>query len=327
MMKLPRRQFLHLAMAFAVAPAFPRVAAAESYPSRPITMIVPFPAGGGTDVVARILAERMKESLGQRIIIENVSGAGGSIGTGRVALAKPDGYTIQLGYTSTHVLNGAFYSLPYDVLNDFEPILSVATTPTILFARKAMPANNLNELIAWLKANPNRAAAGIFSPGGNLLFAMLQKEIGTQFTLVPYRGAAPAMQDVVAGQIDMYFDTPVPLPLVRAGSIKAYAVTGDTRLTAAPDTPTFAEMGLPALSSSIWYGFFAPKGTSKHIIGKLNAAAAGALADPAARSRIADLGMDIVPRERQTPEALAALVKADAAKWWPLMKEFGIKAE
>ena len=326
-MKLPRRKFLQFAGAATVAPTFLRVAAAESYPSRPITMIVPFPAGGGTDVVARILAERMKESLGQRIIIENVSGAGGSIGTGRVALAKPDGYTIQLGYTSTHVLNGAFYSLPYDVLNDFEPILPVTTTSAVLFARKAMPANNLNELMAWLKGNPNRAAAGIFSPGGNLLFAMLQKEIGTQLTFVPYRGAAPALQDLLAGQIDMYFDTPLPLPLVRAGSIKAYAITGDTRLMAAPDIPTFAELGLPALSSSPWYGFFAPKGTPKHIIGKINAAAAGALADPAARSRIADLGMDIVPRERQTPEALAALQKADAEKWWPLIKAFGIKAE
>jgi tripartite-type tricarboxylate transporter receptor subunit TctC len=324
-MKLPRRQFLHLAMGAAVAPAFSRSAAAESYPSRPITMIVPFPAGGGLDVVARILAERMKESLGQPIMIENVSGAGGSIGTGRVALAKPDGYTIQIGYTSTHVLNGAFYSLPYDILNDFEPILPVATSPSVLFARKAMPANNFNELIAWLKVN--RAAAGIFSPLGNLVFAMLQKEIGTQLTLVPYRGGAPALQDLVAGQIDMYFDSPVPLPLVRAGSIKAYAVTGDTRLMAAPDAPTFAEVGLPALSYSFWYGFFAPRDTSKHIIGKLNAAAAGALADPVARSRIADLGMDVVPRERQTPEALAALVKADAAKWWPLIKEFGIKAE
>jgi tripartite-type tricarboxylate transporter receptor subunit TctC len=326
-MKLPRRTFLQLAGAAAVAPAFSRAATAQTYPSRPITIIVPWPAGGGADVVARLLAERMKESLGQSIIIENITGASGSISVGRLARAKPHGYTIDLGHQSPHALNAALYSLPYDVLNDFEPISPVVTIPLVLFARKTMPANDLNELVIWLKANPNKAAAGIYATGGHLLNAIIQKETGTQFTLVPYRGAAPAMQDLVAGQIDMYFDSLVPLPLVRAGSIKAYAVTGDTRLAAASDIPTFAEMGLPAVSYSSWFGFFAPKGTPKDIIGKLNAAAVGALADPAARSRITDLGMDIPPRERQTPEALGALVKADAEKWWPLIKEFGIKAE
>jgi tripartite-type tricarboxylate transporter receptor subunit TctC len=326
-MKLPRRTFLQFAGAAVAAPALSGVATAQTYPSRPITMIVPFPAGGATDVVARILAERMKESLGQPIIIENVTGANGNIGVGRLARAKPDGYTIDLGHNGPHGLNAALYSLPYDVLNDFEPISPVATIPAVLFARKTMPAKDLAELIAWLKANPNRAAAGFYSAGTNLLFAMLQREIGTQLTFVPYRGAAPAMQDLVAGQIDMYFDALTPLPLMRAGSIKAYVVTGDTRLAQAPDIPTFAEMGLPAASFSGWNGFFAPGGTPKDIIGKLNAAAVGALADPAVRSRIADLGMDVFPRERQTPEALGALVKADAKKWWPLIKEFGIKAE
>jgi tripartite-type tricarboxylate transporter receptor subunit TctC len=326
-MKLPRRKFLQLAGAAAVAPVLSRVATAQTYPSRPITMIVPFPAGGGTDVVARLLAERMKESLGQPIIVENVSGANGSIGVGRLARAKPDGYTIDLGHQSPHALNAALYSLPYDVLTDFEPISPVVTIPFVLFARKTMPANDLNELIAWLRANPDKASAGIITTGVHLITAILQKEIGTQFTFVPYRGAAPAMQDLVAGQIDMYFDSLVPLPLVRAGSIKAYAATGDTRLAAAPDIPTLAEMGLPAVSHSSWLRFFAPRGTPKDIIGKLNAAAVGALADPAARSRIADLGMDILPRDRQTPEALGALVKADAKKWWPLIKELGIRAE
>ena len=190
-----------------------------------------------------------------------------------------------------------------------------------------MPANDLNELVIWLKANPNKAAAGIYAPGGHLIFAIIQKETGTQFTIVPYRGAAPAVQDLVAGQIDLHLDSLVALPLLQAGSIKAYAVTGDTRLAAAPDIPTFAEMGLPAVSYSSWFGFFAPRGTPKEIIDKLNAAVVGALADPAARSRIADLGMDIPPPERQTPDALAALVKADTKKWWPLIKELGIRAE
>ena len=191
----------------------------------------------------------------------------------------------------THVLNGAFYSLPYDVLNDFAPISPLVTVPYVLFARKTMPAKDLNELIAWLKANPNKASAGITSVGYRLLAAFFQKETGTQFALVPYRGGAPAMQDLVAGQIDLLFGTPDQLPLMRAGSIKAYAVTSDTRLALAPDIPTFAEMGLPALSYSAWFGLFAPKGTPKDIIGKLNAAAVEALADPAVRSRLVDLGI------------------------------------
>jgi tripartite-type tricarboxylate transporter receptor subunit TctC len=279
-------------------------------------------------VVARILAERMRGSLGQPIIIENVSGANGSIGIGRVARARPDGYTIDLGNQAGHVLNGAFYSLPYDVLNDFEPISPIVTIPLVLFARKTIPANDLNELIAWLKANPNKASAG--SSGSfilDLVATRFQKETGTRFTLVPYRGTAPAMQDLAAGQIDLVLDTPIQLQLARGGSIKAYAVTSDTRFATASDIPTFAEMGLPALSFSTWWAFFAPRGTPKDIIGKLNAAGVEALADPAVRSRFADLGLEIFPRERQTPEALGALVKADVEKWWPLIKELGIKAE
>jgi tripartite-type tricarboxylate transporter receptor subunit TctC len=326
-MKLPRRTFLQLAGAAAVAPAFSRAATAQTYPSRPITMIVPYPAGGGTDVVARLLAERMRESLGQPVIVENVSGADGSVGLGRAVRARPDGYTLDLANQSAHVLNGALYSLPYDVLNDFEPISPVVTFPLVLFVRKMMPAKDLNELVIWLKANPNKAAAAIYTAASHLVTALFQKETGTQFALVPYRGAAPAEQDLAGGHIDMLFDSLVPLPLLRAGSIKAYAVTGDMRLEAASDIPTFAEMGLPAVSYSGWFSFFAPRGTPKDIIGKLNAAAVGALADPAVRSRVADIGMDIPPRERQTPEALRALVKADAEKWWPLIKELGIRAE
>src|SRR5258707_783338 len=327
-MKLPRRTFLQLAGAAAVAPAFSRAATAESYPSRPITMIVPGQAGVSLDVVARLLAERMKESLRQTITIENVSGADGSIGTGRIARAKPDGYTIGLGITSTHVLNGALHSLPYDVVNDFSPISPLVTVRVALFASQTTPAKDLNELIAWLKAHPNKASAGINTTFLHLTAALFQKETGTQFILVPYRGGPSALQDLVAGKIDLFFQVPdLPLPQLRAGSIKAYAVAGDTRSPLAPDVPTFGEMGLPALSFSGWYGLFAPKGTPKEIIERLNAAIVEALADPAARSRLADLGMEIFPRDRQTPEALAALQKADADKWWPLIKELGIKAE
>jgi tripartite-type tricarboxylate transporter receptor subunit TctC len=326
-MKLPRRAFLQLAGAAAVAPAFSPVATAQTYPNRPISMIVAFPAGGPNDAVGRVVAERMRASLGQAVIIENVSGANGSIGTGRVARAKPDGYTIQEATISTHMLNGAVYSLPYDVLNDFAAVSPWGHLRGMLFGRKALPCKDLNELIAWLKANPNKASAGITTTSVHLLTAFFQKESGTQLTFVPYRGAAPAMQDLVAGQIDLLFQAPDLLPLVRAGSLKAYAVAGDTRSSLAPDVPTFAEMGLPALSFSLWYGLVAPRGTPKEIIDRLNAATVEALADPAVRSRLADLGMEIFPRERQTPDALAALQKADIEKWWPLIKEFGIKAE
>jgi tripartite-type tricarboxylate transporter receptor subunit TctC len=277
-------------------------------------------------VNGRVVAERMSGLLGRPIIIENISGADGSIGTGRAARARPDGYTIIVGQTSTLVLNGAMYSLQYDVLNDFAPISPLAALPFVLFARKTIPANDLRELIVWLKANPNKASAGIATVGLRLLTTFFQNRTGTDFALVPYRGVTPGIQDLVAGQIDLYFTTPLQLPLVRAGSVKAYAVTSDRRLALAPDIPTFAELGLPSLSFSEWNGLFAPKGTPKDIIVKLNGAAVEALADPAVRSRFVDIGFEVFPRERQTPEALGALVKADAEKWWPIIKELGIKA-
>jgi tripartite-type tricarboxylate transporter receptor subunit TctC len=326
-MKHPRRKFLKLGLAVAAATAASKFAIAQAYPTRPITMIVPFPAGGGTDVIGRVVAEGMRGSLGQPIIIQNVSGADGSIGTARVAHARPDGYTIQLGADTTHMLNGAIYSLQYDVANDFAPIAPLATQPVFLFASKTMPAKDLIELIAWLKANPNRASAGLVSSFGRLETAFFQKETATQFTLVPYRGAAPAMTDLTAGQIDLLFAGTIPLTLVRAGSIKAYAVASDTRSTLAPDIPTFAEMRLPAVSFSAWFGIFAPKGTPAEIIDRLNAATVQALADPAVRSRLADLGFGIFPRQQQTPKALGALQKGQIEKWWPIVKEFGIKGE
>jgi tripartite-type tricarboxylate transporter receptor subunit TctC len=248
-MKHPRRTFLQFAGAAAAAPAFSSLASAQAYPTRPITMIVPSAAGGGAgNVTGRMVAERMRKSLGQPIIIENVGGADGSIGAGRAARARPDGYTIELGLMGTHVLNGAIYSLRYDVLNDFAPISPLVAYPFVLFARKTMPAKDLYELIDWLRANPNTASAAVETTGVRLMSAFFQKETGTQFALVPYRGTAPAMTDLLAGQIDLFFDLPLQLPLMRAGSIKAYAVTGDARLVLAPDIPTFAEAGLPALS-------------------------------------------------------------------------------
>jgi tripartite-type tricarboxylate transporter receptor subunit TctC len=290
-------------------------------------MIVPSAAGGPQDALARIVAERMRGPLGQPVVIENVSGVDGRIGTDRVARARPDGYTIDFGFLGPNVLNGAFYSLSYDVLNDFAPIAPLATTHNGLFARKTMPANDLNELIAWLKANPDKASMGVTAVGPRLVAAFFQKETATRFAIVPYRGNAPAVQDLMAGRIDLYIGGVDALSQMRVGSIKAYAVTSDTRSVLAPDIPTFSEMGLPALSWTAWYGLFAPKRTPSDIISRLNAAAVEALADPAAQSRLVQIGMNIFPRERQTPEALGAMQRADAEKWWPIIRELGIKPE
>jgi tripartite-type tricarboxylate transporter receptor subunit TctC len=327
-MKFSRHRLLRLAAGAVALPILPRLARAQAYPTRPVTLIVPFPAGGGADVIARVMAERMREPLGQPIIIENIAGADGSIGVGRAARVRPDGYTICLGFDGSHVLNGAFFSLPYDLFNDFVPISPLATISIVLLARKTMPAQGLSELIAWLKAHPNQASAGINNLAFRLLAARLQKQTGTQFTIVPYRAVGSVLGDLVAGQIDLSFNTvAVSLPLVRSESIKAYAVTGETLSRLLPDIPTFAQMGLPELTYTSWYGFFAPKGTPNDIIRKLSGTAVEALADPAVRSRLAELGYEAFPRERQTPEMLAALQKSHAEKWWPIIKEFGIKAE
>ena len=288
-MTMVRRQFLHLAASVAMLPAMSRFGLAQAYPSRQITMIVPYPPGGPADVVGRIVAERMRAALGQPIIIENVGGADGSIAIGRAARAKADGYTIALGTSSTQVLNGALYSLPYDVLNDFAPVSPLATNPMVIFARPNL-ARDLNELIAWLKANPNRASAGIGASAAHLVAVLFQRETGTQFTLVPYRNSNSAIQDLMADQIDIVFATPDRLALMRAGSIKAYAVTSDAR-SPGVDIPTFHELGLPSVSFINWYGLFAPKSTPKDIIRKLRSSIEGALADPAVRSRLADPGL------------------------------------
>jgi tripartite-type tricarboxylate transporter receptor subunit TctC len=272
------------------------------------------------------MAERMRVSLAQPVIIENVTGADGTVGAGRAARARPDGYTIVLSSMSVHVLNGAFYSLPYDLMNDFTPIAPLLKATPITVGRKTFPAKDLGELIAWLKTNPNKASMAVGFLGARLLATYLQQQTGTQLTLVPYRGSAPALQDLVAGQIDLSIDFALTsLPLLRAGSIKAYAISGDMRVL--PDIPTFAEAGLPALSYSEWLGFFAPRGTPRDIIDTLNAAVVEASSDSTVRSRILEFGTRIFPRDQQTPESLAAMQKADAEKWWPIMKAAGIKAE
>jgi tripartite-type tricarboxylate transporter receptor subunit TctC len=245
--ELARRKFLHLAAGAAALPAMSQSAKAQTYPSRPITMIVPTAAGGANDALARILAERMRQSLRQPIIVENISGADGSIGVGRTARARPDGYTIDLSAIGPHVLNGALYSLPYNVLNDFAPIAPLTTAPYVLVARRTMPAKDLNELIVWLKANPSKASVGVTAVGPRLAMVLFQKETRTQLTLVPYRGNASARQDLAASQIDLMVDVTDGLPLVRAGSMRAYAITSATRLASAPDIPTFGELGLPAV--------------------------------------------------------------------------------
>jgi tripartite-type tricarboxylate transporter receptor subunit TctC len=280
-------------------------------------------------VIARNLAERIRVILRQPVIIENVTGAGGTIGAGRVVRARPDGYTIYVGNNGT-VLNDALYSLPYDLLNDFEPVALLSTYPLVLVARKTMPANDLKGLIAWLKANPDKANAGNGVRGGigHITSLFFQKETGTRFQYVPYRGGAPAMQDLVAGQIDLAFSDPtVALPQVRAGTIKAYGITTTVRLASAPDVPTLHESGLPGFDVSVWHGLWAPKATPKNIIAKLNAAAIDALAAPTVRARLAELGQEIFPPDQQTPEAFGAFQKAETDKWWPIIKEFGIKGE
>jgi tripartite-type tricarboxylate transporter receptor subunit TctC len=330
-MKLPhRRQFLHLTAGAAALPAVSRIARAQAYPSRPVSIIVPFPAGGPTDTLARILADRMRAALGQSVIVENPTGAGGTIGTARAARAAPDGYTVILGHWQTHVVNAATYSLPFDVVSDFEPISLVADCPTWLVGRKTLAPKGLKELVAWLKANPDKATVGIPGVGGgaDVVGTYFQRDTGTRFQYVPYRGGAPMVQDLVAGQIDLSFTMVASsLQQVRNSDLKAYAVMAKTRWWAAADTPTFDEAGVPGLYSSFWHGLWAPKGTPKPVITKLHAALVETLADPTVRQRLVEIGQGTWPREQQTPEALAAQQKAEIEKWWPIIKAANIRGE
>jgi tripartite-type tricarboxylate transporter receptor subunit TctC len=318
------------AIALAVTLAWVGGARAQDYPSRTITMVVPFPAGGGTTLLARILAEQMKTELGQTVIIENVGGAGGSIGVARVARATPDGYTLVFGNWASNVGSGAVYPVDYDLIKDFEPVARIADAPLWLVARKNFPANDLREAITWLKANPGKATVatvGVGS-GSHLCGIYLQNATGVSVQFIPYRGGAPASQDLIAGNVDMMCDfSSNSLPFVRSGQIKALGVMAKQRWFGAPEVPTVEEMGVPGIYVSFWHGLWAPKGTPKDILAKLNGAVVASLANAEVQKRFADQGQEIPPRDQQTPQALATYQKADIDKWWPIIKAAGIKGE
>jgi tripartite-type tricarboxylate transporter receptor subunit TctC len=329
-MTFARRSILQLAAGAAAAASAPKFAFALDYPTRPITIVVPFAAGGATDVLARLLADRMGRSLGQSIIVEDVTGAAGSIGVARVVRASADGYTLSLGTLTTHVLIGGLYNLQFDLLNDLTPIAELASEQLLICVKNALPVKNLQELIAWLRANPGKASVGIPGAGstGNLAGISFQKATGTTFQFVPYRGDGPAVQDMMAGQIDMMIEPASNFTSqVQAGTLKAIAVLSKTRLASLPDVPTADEAGLPGFYASIWFGLWAPKDTPKDIIAKLNAAAVAALGDAAVKDRLDKLGQQVAPPDLQKPEAFGAFQKAEAEKWWPIIKAANIKVE
>jgi tripartite-type tricarboxylate transporter receptor subunit TctC len=300
---------------------------AQPYPSRSITILVPFPPGGSTDVVARIMAERMRPLLGQPVIVENVGGAGGSIAVGRLARAVPDGYTIDIGQWDTHV-GSIIYPLTYDLQKDFEPIGLVSVNPQLLVAKKALPADDLKGLVAWMKTNPGKITFVNQNAAAQVTGILFEQATGQKVQFIPYRGAGPAMTDLISGQVDLLVaQGAVTLPQVQAGTIKAIANLSPRRSASMPDIPTADESGVPGLYMSGWFGFFAPKGTPKDIIAKLNGAMVEALADPATRARFAGLGLDVASRDQQMPEGLAAFNKTEIEKWWPIIKAASIKPE
>ena len=305
-------------------------ALADNFPSHPITFVVPFSAGGPTDAMARILSERMKARLGQTILIENVTGAAGSLGVGRVVRAAPDGYTVSIGHLGTHVANGAIYQLGYDLVSDLEPVVLLPRNPMIIVSTNAIPAKSLGELIAWLKAKPTPATTGTAGAGSGSHIAGLYFEnvTGIKLQYVPYRGTAPALTDLVAGQIDLMIDqTSNSIAQVRAGTIRAYAVTDDKRVESAADIPTTDEAGLSGFHMTLWSGLWVPKGTPKDIIAKLNAAAVEAMNDPAVRKKFEGLGLQMPAPDQLSPEALGTWQKAEIAKWWPMIKAANVKVE
>jgi tripartite-type tricarboxylate transporter receptor subunit TctC len=303
---------------------------AQEYPSRPVTVVIGLAAGGAVDLLMRTIAEHMRGTLGQTIVIENVSGAGGTVATGRVVRATPDGYTLGMGSMGQYVINGAVYNLGYDLLNDFDPVVLLPSVPYWMVARKTLPARDMAELIAWLKASPGTATSAMVGATSvaRLCSLFFQEKTGTTFRFIPYRGGAPALQDLVAGQIDLTCDLAAnSLPQVRGGNIKAYAVMAKQRWFAAPDVPTADEAGVPAIYVTTWHGIWAPKGTPKSVIAKLTAAAQAAMADAGVRARLTEQGLEIPPREQQTPDALHALQKAEIERWWPIIRAAGIKPE
>ena len=300
---------------------------AQTYPSRQITIVVPFPPGGSTDVAGRIMAEKMRPLLGQPVIIENVGGAGGSIAVGRVARAAPDGYTIDIGQWDTHV-GSIIYPLNYDLQKDFEPIGLISVNPQLMVARKTLPADDLKGLVAHMKANPGKITFVNQNAAAQVSGILLQQLTGTQVQFIPYRGAGPAMTDLISGQVDLLVvQGAVALPQVRGGTIKAIVNLSPNRSASMPDIPTSDEGGVPGLYMSGWFGFFAPRSTPKDIIDKINSAMVQVLADPAVRTRFAELGLDVASREQQTPEGLAAFQKAEIEKWWPIIRAANVKPE
>src|SRR6202165_1021779 len=324
------RRLLTVMVAILVGLAWAGLAAAPSCPTGAMAVMVPFPAGGATDTLARFLAEKMRAILGQSVIIENVAGAAGSIGVGRAVRSAPDGYTLSIGTSTTHMLTGGLYALSFDLLKDLEPVVQIGSEPLLIVGKKSLPANDLKGLIAWLKANPDKASVGIAGVGatGHLTGISFQKETGTSFQFVPYRGNAPAMQDLLAEQIEFMIE---PLSnfksLVGAGSVKPFAITGKALLPSWPDIPTADEAGVPGFFASLWYGLWVPKDTPKDIIAKLNATMVQALADPSVQKRFEELGIQITPLAQQSPEALRGFQKAEAERWWLIIKASNLKAE
>ena len=319
-----------LLLAAALAVLLPCLAFAQGYPSKAITMVVPFAAGGPTDTIARIFAVALQQRLGQTVVVENTTGAAGTIGVGRVARAAPDGYTLGIGHWSTHVVNGAIYPLTYDLLNDFEPVSLIASNPQLLVAKKSIPAKDLTELVAWVKANQDKISAGTAGAGAasHVSGVYFQSVTNTRFTFVPYRGTGPALQDVVAGNLDLMFDQAASaLPQVRNSNVRAFAVTANKRLASEPNIPTVDEAGMPNFYIAVWHAFWLPKGTPKDIVTKMNTTVRDVLADPAVRQRLIELGQDIPAADQQTPEALYAYHKAEIEKWHPIVKAANIKPE
>ena len=310
--------------------AFAGVAVAQNFPSRPLTIIVPFSAGGPSDAMARILAERMKVTLGETVLVENVTGAGGSVGVGRAVRSPPDGYTISFGHLGTHVANGAIYKLGYDLVTDLEPVALLPSNPMIIVSKKEVPATSLKEFLAWLKAQPSPPTAGTAGAGSGSHIAGLYFEnvAGIKLQYVPYRGTGPAMNDLVGGQIDLIVDqTSNSIGQVRAGNIRAYAITDSKRVESASDIPTVDEAGLPGFHMTLWSGLWVPKDTPKDVVAKLNGAAVDALNDPAVRKQLENLGLQMPPKDKLTPEALGAWQKAEIAKWWPMIKAANVKVD
>ena len=305
-------------------------AGAQTYPSRPITMIVPFPAGGATDTLARFLGERMHDVLGQPVIIENVSGAAGTLGVGRAVRAAADGYTLSIGTSTTHMLTGGLYNLPFDLLTDLDPVILIGSEPLMILGKKTLPANNLQELIAWLKANPDKASVGLAGVGaiGHLTGLAFQKETGTRYQFIPYRGNPPVVQDLVGGQLDFVIEPASNYySQVNAGTVKGYAVTANKRIGAVAQVPTVDEAGLPGFYASVWYGIWAPKGTPRDIIARLNKVLVDIFVEPATQQNFAERGLEQVGADQHTPEALHAYQKQEAERWWPIMKAANLKGQ